>query len=120
MKQMKRLIYFFIVCLFFTNCKHQVSRIGYEANANRSSNENCNIPIKKFEAIQDSVATKIGAMRLSDSGFSYSCSEEDAMAVLKKEGCAINADFINISKESRPDSVSHCYRCRAEFYKYRK
>jgi hypothetical protein len=81
---------------------------------------NCDIPIKKFETISDSVATKIGKIKLSDSGFSLHCSEEDAIEILKKEGCALNADFINILKESRPDSISNCYRCSAEFYKYKK
>ena len=75
--------------------------------------------IKKFETIPDSVATRIGKVKLSDSGFSKHCSEEDAIAILKKEGCALNADFINILKESIPDSVSNCYRCSAEFYKYK-
>ena len=42
------------------------------------------------------------------------------MIILKKEGCVLNADFINILKESKPDSVSKCYRCSAEFYKYKK
>jgi hypothetical protein len=117
---MKRLIYFLIVCLFFTNCKHQISRIGYNVNTKSSSYVNCNITIKKFEIIPDSVATKIGTIKLSDSGFSNSCSEADAMVILKNEGCALNADFINISKETRPDKESNCYRCRAEFYKFKK
>jgi hypothetical protein len=116
---MKRLIFFVIVCLFFTNCKHQISRIRYNVDTNSPSYVNCNITIKKFETIPDSVATKIGTIKLSDSGFSKSCSEEDAMVILRKEGCALNADFINISNESQPDNESNCYRCRAVFYKYK-
>jgi len=117
---MKRLISFLIVCLLFINCKHQVSRIGYKVETKSSSYVNCSIPIKKFEIIPESVATKIGKIKLSDTGFSKYCSEEDAIVILKKEGCALMADFINIIKESRPDSVSSCYRCSAEFYKFRK
>jgi hypothetical protein len=117
---MKRLIYFIIICLLFVSCKHQISRIGYNVDTKSPSYADCNITIKKFETIPDSVATKIGKVKLSDSGFSKRCSEEDAVVILKKEGCALKADFINISKESRPDSVSNCYRCSAEFYKYKK
>ena len=117
---MKRVIYILTVCLFFTSCKHQISRIGYDVDTKSPSYTDCNITIKKFETVQDSVATKIGKVKLSDSGFSKRCSEEDAMIILKKEGCALNADFINILKESKPDSMSKCYRCSAEFYKYKK
>ena len=117
---MRKLIYFLIVCLIFTNCKHQISRIGYTINTKDSSYVSCNIPIKKFEIIPDSVAHKIGAIKLSDSGFSNSCSEADAIIILKKEGCALNADFINITKETGPNKESNCYRCRADFYKFKK
>ena len=117
---MKRLICFLLVCLFLVNCKHQISRIGYTVDTKSSSYVNCDITIKKFEIITDSVAYKIGTIKLSDSGFSKSCSEEDAMVILKKEGCALNADFINITKETEPDKESNCYRCRADFYKFKK
>jgi len=117
---MKKLIYFLIVCSFFTNCTHQISRIKYTVEPKRVDQSNCNIPVKKFAIIPDSVATRIGKIKLSDSGFSRHCSEEDATAIIEKEGCALNADFINISNESKPDSVSNCYRCNAEFYKYKK
>jgi hypothetical protein len=117
---MKRLIYFLIIYLFFTNCKHQISRIGYVVNNKSSSNVDCTIKIKKFEIIPDSVAMKIGTIKLSDSGFSDRCSEADAMVILKNEGCSLKADFINISNEKGPDNESNCYRCRADFYKFRK
>lgn len=106
-------------CLLFTGCKHQISRIGYKVNTKSPMDVNCNIPIIKFETIPDSVAIKIGTIRLSDSGFSNNCSEADAMVILKNEGCALKADLINISKETQPDSVSICYRCQADFYKYK-
>lgn len=123
---MKKIIYlliillFFLVILLFINFKHQISRIGYGADTKSSLYVDCNIPIKKFEIILDSTATKIGTIKLSDAGFSVKCSEEDAVAILEKEGCALGADFVNIVKESLPDNESNCYRCKAEFYKFRK
>jgi len=117
---MKRIICFLIVCLFCTSCKHQISRINYNVNTKSLSYVNCNIPVKKYETISDSVATKIGTIKLSDSGFSNTCSEADAVVILEKEGCAIQADFINITKDARPDKESNCYRCRADFYKFKK
>ena len=117
---MKRSVYILIICLFFVSCKHQISRIGYDIDTNSPSYVDCNITIKKFETVPDSLATRLGKIKLSDSGFSKHCNVENAIGILKKEGCALNADFINISKESIPDSVSNCYRCTAEFYKYKK
>ena len=40
------------------------------------------------------------------------------MAILKKEACAIGADFVVITEESRPDLWSSCYRCEAKFYRF--
>jgi hypothetical protein len=116
---MKKIIYLTLACLLLINCKHQISRIKYKVDTKSESYVDCSLPIKKFETIPDSVATRIGAIKISDSGFSYSCNEEDAMVILQKEGCALGADFIVITKEKQPDDESNCYRCRAEFYKYK-
>jgi hypothetical protein len=124
---MKKLVYlliilllFLIILLQFINFEHQISRTGYKVDTKSYLYVNCNIPIKRFEIIPDTVATKIGIIKLSDAGFSKNCSEEDAMEILEKEGCALGADFVNILKESLPDNESNCYRCKAVFYKYRK
>jgi hypothetical protein len=117
---MKRLFYFLIVWLFLTDCKHQISRAGYDINVKSQTDANCNIPIRKFEIIPDSVATKIGTIKLSDTGFSTHCSEADARIILINEGCTLNADFINITKEKEPDRESKCYRCGADFYQYKR
>ncbi|HEY4788630.1 MAG TPA: hypothetical protein VIH57_21415, partial [Bacteroidales bacterium] len=42
-----------------------------------------------------------------------------ALEILKNEGCALHADIVNITEEIRPDAWSSCYRCRAEFLKYK-
>jgi hypothetical protein len=76
--------------------------------------------IKKNISIADTLATKIGEVKLGDSGFSVACSEEHAINILRGEACAINADLIIITEENRPDLWSSCYRCRAEFYRFNK
>jgi len=107
---MKKIISLLIISAFL-GCTHQISRIKYDT---------CDIPIKKFETIDSTAASRIGAMKLTDSGFSKICSEEDAIKILLKEACNIHADFINIVKETYPDKQSNCYRCKAEFYRYKK
>jgi hypothetical protein len=34
------------------------------------------------------------------------------------EGCALKADIINITEETRANLWSSCYRCKADFYSY--
>jgi hypothetical protein len=120
---MKRCIKYFlccvIICWFNAGCKHQISRFDYIDIAKNAPKEDCDIPVKKFEPVPDTVATKIGTMRLSDTGFSSTCSEADAVVLLKKEGCAINADFVMITGEKLPDKESNCYRCQADFYVFK-
>lgn len=113
---MKRVIYFLLIGLFFTNCGHKIVRTGYRAS--KSDYKNCDVTIKKNTEISDSLAIKIGEIKLGESGFSVACSEEHAVKILKNEACAINADLIIITEENRPDLWSSCYRCRADFYQY--
>jgi len=117
---MKRSILILTVCLFLVNCKHQISRIGYRIDKKSPAYADCGIPIKKHEKIPDSVATKIGSIWLADTGFSNKCSEADATVILRKEGCALDADFINITNEGKPDEESVCYRCKADLYKFKE
>ena len=68
--------------------------------------------------VTDSIQ-KIGEIKLGESGLAVACSEAHAIKILNNEACAIQADIINIVEENRPDLWSSCYRCRAEFYKYK-
>ena len=71
----------------------------------------------------DSIAVheliKLGSIKLGESGFSTACSEEHAIEILKNEACGIQADFIHITFENRPDLWSSCYRCEADFYQFK-
>ena len=115
---MKLLIYTLLIGLFFTSCSHRIVRTGYKVK--KSDYENCNVIIKRKIELSDTIASKIGKIKLGESGISTACSEEHAIKILKKEACAINADLIVITKENRPDLWSSCYRCSADFYKYKK
>ncbi|WP_243347252.1 autotransporter outer membrane beta-barrel domain-containing protein [Parabacteroides sp. FAFU027] len=111
-------IYSLLILTFLltTGCAHQIVRSGYTVN--KSEYRNCTIEIKK-NVIKTDNLTQLGIIKLGDSGFSLSCSEDEAIKILKKEGCALNADLINITEEKHPDLWSSCYRCTAVFYKYK-
>jgi hypothetical protein len=112
---MKKTIFYFILVLLISSCSHKIVRTGYQIN--KSDYRNCDIAIMKNMSITGSMQ-KVGEIKLGETGFSVSCSESDAIDILKNEGCALKADVINITLEKRPDLISSCYRCRAEFYKY--
>ena len=94
-----------------------IHRYGYQKR--NSDTINCKISFVRFQNYSDSVATKIGSIRLGETGFSVNCSETDAIEILKREGCTLGADIVNVKEESRADLWSSCYRCRADFYKLR-
>ena len=111
---MRKPVYYLILAVLISSCSHRIVRTGYQAN--KSGYRNCDIAISKNLSISDSLQ-KLGEIKIGESGFSVSCSEADAIEILKNEGCALNADIINITLEKRPDLLSSCYRCNAEFYK---
>lgn len=113
---MKGIIFYLLLFLIFTNCTHRIVRTGYQIN--KADYNKCDIVIKKSLTNIDSLK-KVGEIKLGESGFSVVCSEAHAIDILIKEGCALKADLIYITEESRPDLWSSCYRCRAEFYSYK-
>ena len=112
---MKKTIYYLTLLILITSCSHRIVRTGYHIN--KSDYKNCDIVITKDIVVTDSLK-KVGEIKLGESGFSIACSEADAIAILKNEACALNADLVNITEEHRSDLLSSCYRCRADFYKY--
>jgi hypothetical protein len=112
---MKKALFYLVLVLLISGCSHRIVRTGYKVN--KSDYRNCDIAIRKNINISD-IMQKVGEIKLGETGFSVSCSEADAIQILKNEGCALHADIINITLEKRPDLISSCYRCTAEFYTY--
>ena len=113
---MKHIIYLFLLIFLFSNCSHRITRIGYDKN--KSSVQDCEVIIKKDPSYYNPKAVKVGEIKIGETGFSVSCSEEQAIEILKNEACVLQADLIIIKHENRPDFWSTCYRCQADFYKY--
>jgi hypothetical protein len=112
---MKRIIQLVFLCFFFCSCSHRIVRTGY-VSKQIGANE-CLISIVKNQTFTDSIAIKLGEIKLGETGFSTQCNEEDALVILRKEACSLEADIINITDETRSDVWSSCYRCKAVFYK---
>lgn len=94
---MKRILFLLLAILLFSNCSHRIVRTGYQNK--KSDYSSCDVVIKKDTFVADTLATKIGEIKLGDSGLSVVCSEGHAINILKNEACAINADLIVITKE---------------------
>jgi hypothetical protein len=104
-----------VIVLILSGCTHTIYRTGYTIN--KSQYKNCNITIERNIEVSGDMLY-LGEIRLGDSGLSTVCSESAAMEILRNEGCALNADVINIVEESFPNFFCSCYRCRAEFFQY--
>jgi hypothetical protein len=102
--------------LLFTGCSYRIVRTGYDTS--KADYKKCNIAVKKCMVVTDSLVW-IGEIRLGDTGFSTFCSEEEALEILKNEGCAIGANIVNIIEDKRPTVICNCFRCRADFYRYK-
>ena len=113
---MKSISIFLLLFLLLSSCTHRIVRSGYQLS--NSYQNDCNVVIKKFMHVTDSIQ-KIGEIKLGESGLAVACSEAHAIKILNNEACGIRADIVNIVEENRPDLWSSCYRCRAEFYKYK-
>ena len=113
---MKKKFYILFVIILFSGCTQRIVRTGYDINKSDYKESTAAI-IREGEPI-DTIAVKVGEIKLGDSFFANSCSEEHAINILKNESSALNADLIVITEEKRPEISSYCYRCRAEFYKF--
>lgn len=59
---MKNLIFLVTLLVVFSSCSHRIVRTGYEPN--KTGNEVCNIVIKKYVNVPDSIAVKVGEIRI--------------------------------------------------------
>lgn len=112
---MKKTLLILILCFSVSGCSYKVTRAGYVDNPVISPT--CDVKLVRNYTFRDSIATHVGRIGLHDSGLTTTCSEANAIALLQKEACSMGANLVNITKESRPDMGSSCYRCEAGFYK---
>ena len=113
------LLLILMVAMLETGCTYVIRRKGYRLSPEKSSSE-CSLVFCKNAEITTDCDSIIGTVKLKDSGFSHHCSEADAVAILKNEGCAVGADVINVIDEERPDLSSTCYRVKAQLLKKKK
>lgn len=99
-------------------CGYKIERTNYEK---KDTVIDCDVIIYRNAIFRENKDFQyIGSINLEEAGFSSNCSEEDAIAILKKEACSINANVINITDILLPGYSSSCYRCTAVFYKVEK
>jgi hypothetical protein len=112
---MKSLLSLATLTLFLVSCSHSIVRSGYILPENPSTD--CPVSVQYGYAKDiDSSARYLGKIKLDDTGFSTSCSESDALAILRKEACALDANTVLITEFKEPSLMSTCYRCSANFY----
>jgi hypothetical protein len=101
-----------IVFLSFIGCTHIILRTGY-SNDNTNRNSNCDVKFLRDAPVDTINGKLLGKVRVTDSGFSFACGEDDALEIFRKEACRVGANTVNIIDEKRPDILSSCYRATA-------
>lgn len=114
--RMKKLPLSCLALILSTGCTHKVFRRDYHFDPAHPANET--IVLTKRLPSPDSL-TKVGNISLKDGLWVVDCNELQALKVLKAEAHQLRADVIHIVKEKRPDVQSSCYRCEADFYRYK-
>ena len=114
---LKNLIGLLFPLLLYTNCTtHRITRPAYQ-QSQATSTENCEVFYKKNFSISGTGFEKAGEIELGQARFYVSCSEKEALELLRQEACKLNAALINITEETSPYKGKSCYSCKAEFYK---
>ncbi len=101
--------------LFYACSQHIVPVVN---NTSEDVVVNQEMIIKYGVTLRDSVATIVGRIKIGDEGYNTTCSEEDALSFLKKEGISLDADLIIISDEGFSYNNDNCYICSATLYKF--
>ncbi len=99
--------------IFFSACSHKITRTGYQID--KSDYVECDVVIKRDTTVDVSLATRIGEIKLGDSGLSVACNEEHAINILKGEACAMNAGLIIITEEKSPTCLHRVTDARLNF-----
>jgi hypothetical protein len=108
----------FVVLNLCSSCTHAIRRDGYQLNKSNIIKD-CGITFLKDVPVDENADSVLGRIKLKDTGFSFACGEDDAIEILKREGCSLGADAIIIISEKRPDFFSSCYRAEAVFVKHK-
>lgn len=113
---MKLVVFSLVVLFCLYGCNPRVQRMNYSTY--KKDYWDCGVQVNKYMTITDTLV-KVGEIKLGDCG-SKTYTQEQSLGVLINEGCAVDADVVNIIEENSKDQWSRCYMCRAEFYVKKK
>jgi len=103
-----------VLVLTLSGCAHKIVRVDYTRGV--VTPVACDVEVLKFADFSNQDYEVIGKIKLGDTGFSVSCSEETAIKILKSEACSLDGSVVNITSEIFP-GMSSCYRCEADIIK---
>lgn len=115
---MLKVLMFISLLFLLVSCSPKIVRHGYEVMPQQ--NANCEIAITKDGEFFTDETEVISKIDIGDTGFTINCDESEIIKILKAEGCSINADIINVTKEKRPGFFSSCYCASADFLRVKE
>ena len=76
----------------------------------------CSILLERQAEINEKQGRMVGLIELYDTGLTLRCNQKKAFAILRREGCSLGANVVNLVQERTMDFVSSCYQVKAEFW----
>lgn len=110
---MKKYVLVLSCLLSLVSCSHRIYREGYSVK--KSDYWDCDLPIKA-SIPTDKMYIPLGQIRFEDCKNSKIKTKEQVLSVIKKEGCAIDAEFAIIESDSLAGGENLCYQCKASYY----
>lgn len=105
-----------IATLFVAGCAPAV-RVMADDQDTSLKDEDCEVVVLRDGEQARPPGESIGYVKVSDTGFSFNCSEKDVNAILRKRACLAGADVIYVTSWKTPSFASTCYRAEADLYK---
>lgn len=111
----KSLLICLSLSLLIYSCSPHTERVGYSLS-NKVDTTNCSMKIEYNNYLLKK-SNLIGTYIFSGSLFSSNCSKEVFLDSIKKEGCYLGANLVNIYNIEEPSLFNSCYNAYADFYK---
>ncbi len=106
-----------ILAMAITGCAPSIHRGDYTEIKTKES-PICEVNILKPNDYKNMAGSRIGEIKIEDSGFSINCGENEVFDILKKEACSQAANYVYITSEKEPSVWgSSCYQVSAELYR---
>ncbi len=112
---------FLILILNSCSTSSYFVREGYKIHQDQiAQTSKCRVYITYQHKFNPSDSKELGTIKAEEPGMGVDCQEDYVLRHLVSDACSLGANVINITKESRPNFWSTCYRAEADLLSVQK